>query len=54
MRCTLTAHFYTVFHRMCALRDENSAQTVKVWALLRHCAAKKNLQFLQLRLSLQE
>ena len=27
------AHFYTVFHRMCALRDDNSAQTVKVWAL---------------------
>ena len=27
------AHFYTVFHRMCAPRDNDRAQTIEVWAL---------------------
>ena len=36
-----TAHLYMVFSCMCALRDNDSTQTVKVWVLLRHCAANK-------------
>ena len=39
---------------MCAPRDNDSTQTHEVWVLLRHCVPNKNLQFLRLRLSLQE